>query len=356
MPFVARHSSGEVAGAYRAFGLDEYAVPQPAILPVPRPILYEAWNRVGHPRLSRLCGRLADADIIHAPLPAVPPREGQPLVVTVHDAGFELFPGTYPRRGRRFHQLGVAAAARRADLIIAVSESAATEIVDHTPIRRGQIRVVPNGIDHVRAAPADVARALEEFGLSGLPYVLWVGSLEPRKNLVTLVNAFAALADDGPSTHRLVLVGPSGWMQGDALPAGTVAALGDRVRALGRVSDDDLRALYAGADLFAFPSLHEGFGLPVLEAMVQATPVVCADIPALREVAGSAARFVAPRDVAGWAQALRQLLKEEAIRLELAEAGRIRADAFSWERTVKETRLVYEEALSTRPGSPPGKG
>jgi glycosyltransferase involved in cell wall biosynthesis len=347
VPFVAYHSHDEIAAAYRAFGFDREGIVAPSRLSLPRPLLYEAWHRLGLPRLDRRPAAVATADLVHAPSPAVPPRGKRPLVVTIHDAAYELHPETFPRRGRNFHRRGVEAAARRADLVITVSQSAAHEIATHTPIPADRLRVVPNGVDHIVAGPDDVARTLSHHGLDDRPYVLWVGSLEPRKDVGTLLAAFARLSPrrDGPE-HRLVLVGPPGWLGGGRIDGSDIARLGDRLRSLGRVDDATLRALYAGADLFAFPSLNEGFGLPVLEAMVQNTAVVCSDIPALREVSAGAAQLVAPGNVEGWSAALESLLAQPELRASLAEAGRDRATLFSWERSVASTRAVYEEALA----------
>ena len=350
MAFTARHSAAEVASAFRRLGLSPGMAP-PVRLALPRPVLFDAWNTLGVPRLDWLSASLGQADIVHAPSVAVPPRGRVPLVVTVHDVAPLLFPSTFPWHGRFFHRRGLEAAARRADLVITVSQAAAAEISALTSIGSDRVRVVPNGVDHIPARPSEIAATLEKHQLTGVPYVLWVGSLEPRKNVGLLVLAFDRLVS-GPAgagaalSHRLVLAGPSGWLDSDLVPLPVRERLGDRLRLLGQVADDaDLRALYAGADLFAFPSRHEGFGLPVLEAMVQGTPVVCADIPALREVAGGAAHFLPADDVGAWVEGLASLLDDESARSRLAAAGRLRAGDFSWERTVAATRAVYLEAL-----------
>ena len=346
-PFCARHGDDEIESAYRAAGLDLAATARPLALSLPRPLLYEAWHRTGHPKLPLGRGQLADVDLVHAPSPAVPPASGRPLVVTIHDVAFELFPEAYPRRGRRFHQLGLAAAAKRADLVITVSESAAGEILAQCPRLEGRLRVVHNGVDQVVAEPGEVASVRARFDLADEPYVLWVGSLEPRKGLGTLIAAFAQLAaSQGQDAHRLVLVGPEGWLSEQGIDEADLALLGERLVMLGPVGELDLRGLYAGAELFAFPSRHEGFGLPVLEAMVQSTPVLCSDLPALREVAGEAASFVAAGDAGAWAARLSELLADDPGREELARRGREQASRFSWEGTVSATRKVYEEALS----------
>lgn len=350
VPFVARHGPAEIAEALRSFGLDSSGAHAPVVLPWPRPLLYDAWHLLGAPSPARHSRSLSHCDLLHAPSPAVPPSGSRPLVVTLHDAAFELFPEAYTKRGLRFHRQGVAAAARRADLVITASETAAAEIAAHTPVPASRLRVVPDGVDHVVASQEEVAAALTRHRLDGAPYVLWVGTLEPRKNVGTLVRAFTGLVRQGTVPHRLVLVGPTGWLEQGQVAGADRALLGDRLRVVGLVPEAELRALYAGADLFCLPSLHEGFGLTVLEAMVQGAPVLCSDLPALREVGGDAAQFVAARDPEAWATVICGLLGDGGRRAELARAGRERSTQFSWERCVRATRSVYLEALGEDPG------
>lgn len=368
--FTTRHDRSEIDAAWRGAG--GAADASPIRLPLPRAALYEGWNTVGWPPLSWRAPALAAADLVHAPSVAVPPRGRAPLVVTVHDVAPALFPEAFPAHGRWFHARGLAAAARRAALVITVSHAAASEIEAHSAISRDRMRVVPNGVDHIDASPEQITATVARYRLAGAPYILWVGSLEPRKNVATLVEAFASLAESGGAgDHRLALAGPSGWMTGDLVPASAVARLGGpdgRLRLLGPVSEAELRALYAGATLFALPSRHEGFGLPVLEAMAQGTPVVCSDIAALRELTGGdrgkgagpgagegaragegsagAARLVPPDDTDAWAAALADLIDDGEARRRLAAAGRARAAEYSWERTVRLTRAVYSEVRS----------
>jgi alpha-1,3-rhamnosyl/mannosyltransferase len=167
-------------------------------------------------------------------------------------------------------------------------------------------------------------------------------TFQPRKNLGVLLDAFSRL-DPGDVPHQLVLAGEAGWGSDDTSAA--IRRLGDRVRLVGAVPPRDLSALYAGADLFAFPSRHEGFGIPVLEAMAQGTAVVAADIPVLREIGGDAARFVPAGDADALADAIVGLLHDDAARAALAARGVAHAQAFSWERCADATIAVYEEAL-----------
>jgi glycosyltransferase involved in cell wall biosynthesis len=347
VPFTARHGGGRVASAFRRTGVDSFTAGRTVVLGWPRPILYQAWMNVGWPRLPVLHG----AELVHAPSVAVPPHPGVPLVVTVHDAAPALFPESFPARGLRFHSQGMAAAARRADLVLTVSEAAAAEIADHSTIPADRIRVVPNGVAGVTVDPARRDAVLARRGLVGRPYVLWVGSLEPRKGVGTLVAAMARLrrrnSPAAPSGRavQLVLAGYPGWLNRDLLSAADAASLGSALQQLGEVDDDELWSLYAGATVFAFPSRHEGFGLPVIEAMSQGTPVLASDIPALREVTGGAARLVAPGDVQAWADALEDLLEDEPARDRLAVAGRDRARGFDVTASVTAIRAIYHEVV-----------
>ena len=333
--FTARHSRAHVDAAMRAAGLRENDV---VVLPLPRPLLYDTWHTIGAADPLR---RIAPVDLVHAPSVAVPPVSDVPLVVTAHDAAPVTFPETYTRRGRWFHHRGFAAAAKRARRVIAVSEFSADELAAHTRIPRERIRVVPNGVDVLPASADDIAQTRARIGVGDRPYVLWVGTVQPRKNLAVLVDAFRRAVSTGVP-HALVLVGAQGW-----LDAGVGARDGDDEWLVmpGAMAAPELASLYAGADVFALPSLHEGFGLPALEAMGQGTAALLSDIPALREVAGGAACYVAPTDVGGWSDALIGLLGDAARRAAMADPGRARAAEFTWDRCAAATTAVYDEAL-----------
>jgi glycosyltransferase involved in cell wall biosynthesis len=342
VPFTARHRAGEVDEALADQGVPPKtrarAVPQP----LPQPILYATWVRFGRPALRGVDG----AALVHAPSLAVPPVAGRPLVVTVHDAAPELFPAAFTRRGRRFHQLGLAAAARRADAVITVSQSAADEIVAHSAIPSDRIVVVPNGVDPPPADPERDAALLDRFGLAGRPYVLWVGSLEPRKDVGTLLAAMVEIRRRGRGDVATVLAGYQGWLNDDVESAEVRGALGPGLQQLGRVGEGDLWALYRGATVFALPSRHEGFGLPAVEAMSQGVAVVASDIPALREVTGGAAELVAPGAVGAWADAIDGLLGDDAARERLARDGRDRSRAFTGRAMAAGTYAVYQQVGS----------
>jgi glycosyltransferase involved in cell wall biosynthesis len=343
VPFTALHPRREVEAVLSAFGVEASVVDQSVVLRLPRPFLYRSWLTLGIPALPSF----GDAAIVHAPSVAVPPRGTRPLVVTVHDAAPELFPEAFPARGRRFHRSGLEAAARRADAVIAVSEAAAAEIVDRTPVRAEQVTVVPNGVRQVVVGDRDLEATLRAFGLWQRRYVLWVGSLEPRKGVGTLVAAMAQVCRRRPALGiHTVLAGYDGWLTRELIADEDRAALGASLHQLRRIREDELWALYKGAAVFAFPSLHEGFGLPVVEAMSQGTPVVASDIAAVREVASGAAELVPAGDAGAWAEALEGVLDDEIARRALAESGLARSRVFSVEAMVRATRAVYQKVAS----------
>ena len=343
VPFVARHRRSKIEAALGAFGLADL---EPVALLLPRPVLYDSWNLLGVPPLGTLHPALRHVDLVHAPSLAVPPRSGVPLIVTAHDAATLVEPDTYPRRGRRFHNQGFAAAARRADLVIAPTQAAAAEIVDRTAIKAERIRVIPHGVSQRQVSEGLVEVTRVTLGLGDMPYVLWVGTLEPRKNLPLLLEAFQAVVRAG-LLERLVVVGPDGWRGAPRAVAMSSEALGDRICFTGAIRSDRLTALYRGASLFAFPSIHEGFGLPILEAMAQSVPVLCSDIPVLREVGGAAAAYAPPTDAGAWGEALVGLLRDAPARARMAAVSREWAAGFTWEQSIRRTRRCYRDVLSS---------
>ena len=227
------------------------------------------------------------------------------------------------RRAKVIERATLPLAARRADVFAAISQATADDLAAHFPRTAAKTVVTPLAADeHFFAAQAGDVH--ERLGLQR-PYVLAVGTLEPRKNLPALIEAFIGLPED---THDLVLVGALGWDTGETQAA--IAGHPDRIRALGHVSDADLAALYAGAALFAYPSLYEGFGLPVLEAMAAGAPVLTSNISSLPEVAGDAAVLADPRSVDSIREGLRRALSDPP------SGGRERARTFSWARYAEQ--------------------
>ncbi len=342
---VARHSDEAVAAMREQFHLHDLEV---VTSQFPRPLLYEGWHWIGMPRFQKVARYLGGIDLVYSPNLAVPPRpKGAALVITAHDAAPVLFPETYPLHGRLFHRRGYALANARADRVITVSNAAREELISHTPIRPEQIEVVPHAVEELESSTTAQEHIRNELHLGTDPVVVWVGTVEPRKNLEMLLRAWSDVIEALPAA-RLVLIGPTGWGASAGAISKLAPQLGDHLVVAGRRSDEDRNALIAGADLLVMPSIHEGFGLPVLEAMQLGTAVLASDIPALREAAAGAAVHVPPHDVEGWSSEILALLRDPSRREQLVAAGKAVATSRSWEQVADETHAVFERAVSAR--------
>ncbi len=314
-----------VAGRHRAAPAPAWRSPIPiAQLGLPRPLLYESWLRARRPLVESVTGPV---DVAHA-TGFVPCASRAPLVVTVHDVAWAGDPRRHTRQGGRVLRRSLDVTRDHAALVVTSSEASRRELEAHG-IDATRLRVVPLGVDHRLADPNDVIAVRRRFGLPSA-FVLFVGTLEPRKNLRRLAMAMTRVADPLP----LVVAGPRGW--GD----GTDGVAGD-VQFLGFVPPGELPALYAAAEVFAYPSEQEGFGLPVLEAMAQGTPVVTAAGTSTEEVAGGASVLVDPFDVDSIAAGIDDA---RARTDELAAAGTARAATMTWDAAARCTYDVYREA------------
>lgn len=281
-----------------------------------------------------LAARFPGLAVLHA-TDFIAPRGRFRKVITIHDLYFMANPQVMGADGRRYYA-GTPASAARADRIIAVSAFTASEIARYLgPAATAKTVVVAEA----GAIPVRAARAPNDDE----PYLLFVGTFEPRKNLATLLKA---LAQPEAAGSRLVIVGEPGW--GDSEPARLAEGLGvrDRVRFAGRIDDNALDALYARARALVSPSLSEGFGLPALEAMARGVPVVCAATGALPELVNDAALLHDPLDTAGLAAQLGAVWTDAALRADLARRGLARAAHFSWARAARETMAVYADAMA----------
>lgn len=296
-------------------------------LPLPRLALYDAWQRLRRPAVEHATGPV---DLVHA-TGHVAAASRAPLVANVYDLSFLHDPSHFTPRGisvfTRFLDIV------RADAAMVICPSEATRVdCLAAGIDPARLRVAPLGTDAPPAAPTDVQRVQAQYALDR-PYVLFVGTVEPRKNLGRLMQAFARLGDVDAD---LVLVGPEGWST--ELPS-------TPVRRLGFVPKADLAGLYAGAAVVAYPSLREGFGLPVLDAMAQGAAVVTSATTSTAEVAGDTALLVDPLDVDAIAGALQRLLHHPDLARELGAAARERAATFTWERTAAAVVTAYRDVL-----------
>jgi glycosyltransferase involved in cell wall biosynthesis len=296
------------------------------------PLRYELWHRLRRPRIR------LDVDVVHAPSLAVPPTGRLPLVVTVNDVAFLRYPDLFTRHGVTFHRRGLELARDEARAVIVPSSFTSAELV-----REGfdpdLLHVAHHGVEvPTPTDDATVALALRRVAVE-TPYVLTVGTLEPRKNFPLLAQAMARVREHHRSV-TLVRVGPPGW--------GDVPELsGAGVRDLGPVDDATLDALYRGAFACAMPSRYEGFGLPVLEAMARGCPVVASDTSSLPEVVGDAGILVAPDDLDSWVDTLVALLEDREREATLREAGLRRAAQFTWSRSARAHLSAYQAAVGS---------
>ena len=313
-----------VAGRHRHLPPDPWVPTIPvAHLPLPAPWLYEMWLRSNWPKVEVATGKV---DIAHATT-LIPCATDAQLIVTLHDLAFLHDPSHFTRHGVRVFGRSLQEIKRRADLVLCCSEATMDDCVV-AGIAEDRLRLVPLGVETERADHEEIARVRR---LHRLPeeYLLFVGTVEPRKNLKGLIAALAHLPDAPP----LIVAGASGW--GEVLATAT-----DRVHFLGFVAAEDLSGLYGGASVFCYPSAREGFGLPVLEAMAQGTPVVTSRGSATEETAGNAAVLVNPMDPADIARGIEEAFRR---RTELSAKGLARAQRRSWSSSASLTAGAYRE-------------
>ncbi len=296
---------------------------------------------------------LARPDLVHSPdfVPCF--RRRWRAVITVHDVAFLRYPQIMTAESHRYYGQ-VRRACRSADRIIAVSENTAKDLVNLLGVPRERVRVV-----YEAASPAyrplgeEAANEVRRQYAAPEGYLLFVSTLEPRKNLETLLRAAARLKAEHPDQWAerplpLLVVGHAGWLYEGSERLVEELGLQNDVRFLGPAAPADLLRLYNGALALAYPSLYEGFGLPPLEAMACGTPVLCADTSSLPEVVGDAGLLLPPLDVAVWAQALWRVASDAALRADLRRRGLARAGLFSWRRAAEQTLAVYREVLEWR--------
>lgn len=313
-------------------------------LPMDRPPVRIAWEQTVLPiELLR-----EGADLLHA-LGFVSPLAWRGrTVVTVYDLSFLRFPEVYNRANRLYLGTFTPPSLRRADRVITISEDARRDVIELCGVAPERVTpILLAADDRFRPAPPAAVKAFR--ARNGLPerFVLYQGTLQPRKNVDTLVRAYALLRSQGNDDHRLVLAGPRGWQYEPIFELIRQLGLEGSVTFPGFVPDDELPLWYSSATVFAFPSRYEGFGLPLLEAMACGTPVVSSNASSLPEVVGDAGLLVDPTDVEGLCSALRRLLEDDALRSSLSAAGQARAQAFSWRRMASETVRVYREVLES---------
>ncbi len=303
-----------------------------------------AWTVLNGPRIEAWLP--GPVDLVHAVALGYPIATDKPYVVTVHDLGPLTHPEYFSPKGAWIMKRSLAQAVKKADGIICVSQSTANELESYVGGNiADRIRVIHEGISPRFVTPPDDAGAklLQTLGIGDVPFILSAGAISPRKNTLSIIKALTQLADRIP--HHLVLAGGDGWSMQKVREELGGSAIAERVHMAGYVSDAQLKSLFGTASAYLHPSLYEGFGLTVLEAMAQGCPVVTSNVYSLPEVAGDAAILVDPTSVDEIADAIEAICTDSALAADLAARGRERIKAFSWEACAAGVMDVYRGVL-----------
>jgi len=310
---------------------------------VPRRLLRTFWVQTAVPYMARR----DRAELFWSPahrLPIVLP-DNVARVVTIHDLVWKRVPETMHPFSYWLDKTLMPVSVRLADRVITVSQHTAGDVLAEMPLTGDKLRPIPLGISDL-SQPGPRGR-LNSLGLSE-PYFLFVGTLEPRKNLARLLEGYSRLPGELKDRAMLAVAGGKGWGGIDVMTLADNFGIRDRIKVLGYVDDAVLATLYAHALFFAMPSLYEGFGLPLLEAMARGSPVLTSTCASMPEVAGDAGLFVDPNDVESIRQGLVRLLGDDSLRNALASKAQANAFRFSWDRAAEETLEVFEEAITAR--------
>lgn len=312
--------------------------------PTHKPVVRIAWEQIVQP----LALRRDSIDLLHALAFAGPVSISIPWVVTVYDLSFVRYPQSFNTANRLYLNWAVRHSLQSADRVIAISESTKRDLVTFFGAAPDNISVVYCGLDPAFSVGHDRAEIDLLRARRHLPehFILFVGTIEPRKNVARLIRAFARAKRTAHLPHALVLVGARGWKYAEVDAVIEQEGMVNDVIFAGYVPQEELPIWYHAADLFVYPSLYEGFGLPPLEAMASGTPVVTSSASSLPEVVGDAALIVAPDDETALADAIIRGVSDRVLRDELRTRGFIQAGKFSWKRTARETIDVYQTVLS----------
>ncbi|QEH66970.1 glycosyltransferase family 1 protein [Cellulosilyticum sp. ST5] len=279
----------------------------------------------------------------------VPPRIQGKVMNTIYDLTFEFYPETMDKRNLRRIKRDLAYSLERPDKIITISEATKQDMIQHLRVDPSKIEVIYCGVDfkHFNEARNNSQSVREKYQLPD-QYILYIGTLEPRKNIETLIEAFKRFKIEGDKSNaeiKLVLAGKKGWLYEGIFKKIQELGLEDDVVDLGYIDEIDKPALYQMAQCFVFPSIYEGFGIPVIEAMAAGTPVITTNVSSLPEVAGEAGLLVDPKDTIAIAESMYQLTTNEAKKQELIQKGYTQAQKFSWETSAEKLYRVYKELL-----------
>ena len=289
-------------------------------------------------------------DLLHATDFVLPPSHARRKLLTVHDLAFLFYPDAAMPSLQHYLNVVVPRSVRRADALIADSQHTARDLTEQWQVAPERITVVQGAVDHNRFLPVTDAQQLaavrKRYAIGDGPFILGLSRLEPRKNFARLIEAFAAARAAAKLPHRLIIGGSKGWLYDAIFARSQELGLGDAVHFPGFIEEIDLAALYSAADFFAYPSLYEGFGLPILEALACGAPVLTADNSSLPEAGGAGALYVQAEDVESIAAGLVQLASDTALRQQLRTAGMAHAAAFTWEQSAQQLLAAYHKTLN----------
>lgn len=307
--------------------------------------LYRMWYRLHLPiSVQRFTGEI---DVFHSPDFVLPPVGDIPSVLTIHDLSFIHYPEAFTPSLLKYLNNVVPSSVARVNHVLADSLATKNDLIDIWQVPNEKVTVVYSGVNSSFRPVTDKERIdhlRKKYELGDNPYILSVGTLQPRKNYEMLMRAFKPVADS--YDHQLIIAGGHGWMYEQIQKEIDQQGLGQRIRLIGFVEDQDLPALYSQASLFVFPSLYEGFGIPVLEAMACGVPAISSDSSSLPEVAGDAGLLISPVNQELWSKSIIQLLNDSARRTKMVAAGYLQARKFSWRKAAEQVLDTYHMLLS----------
>jgi len=316
------------------------------IAPVSEQWLYRIWYRARLPiSVQRFTGKL---DLFHSPDFVLPPTGGDiPTLLTVHDLSFVHFPEVYPQVLVNYLNKVVPWSVERATHILADSVATKQDLMAIWQVPDEKVSVLYSGVSAAFEREEDAGRITavrQKYNLGDSPYLLSVGTVQPRKNYQMLIQAFAPIAAKFP--HNLYIAGGKGWLYDEMMAEIEKQGLTDRVRFIGFVDDEDLSTLYSGADLYVFPSIYEGFGLPMLEAMACGVPVIASDVSSLPEVGEGTAVMLPPHNLTKWTQTIDNILESPEQQKQMISAGYQQIQKFSWGKSASQLLAIYQAIVS----------
>lgn len=317
-------------------------------LPIKERMLTILWHRFRLPLPVELFS--GPLDVFYAPNFVIPPARHAKSVLTVHDLSYLLVPECHTPELRAYLEKTVPRSLDRASIILADSYTTKNDLIVLLDVPAEKIEVVYSGVSAAYTPVDDPARrqqVRERYGLDR-PFILMLGTVEPRKNIVRLIRAYDQLRREAGIPHILVIAGKRGWVSDEIYATPGKLGISDDVKFLDYVAEPDLPALYSAADLFAYPSLYEGFGLPPLEAMACGTPVVCSNTTSLPEVIGDAALTVDPHNTGAIAEAMHRVLSEYDLREQMIARGLQQASQFTWHAAASRLPEIFQRAVNQK--------